>query len=264
MEHIIIENSIENLASGDRSGYVAHVYGYDGSCHLSYNANRFVLERGDCMVIVTNKLLEEMTCSDDFVCKVIYVSFPFLNQCVPQNNYGIKGTLSLFLNPVLRLSPEESRRCEADFCQVEDRLNNSHRFHHDILISVAQTLFLDLYDFHARIYGENELSPQHASVMSRFLLLLEEGNFKEHREVSWYASELCVVPKYLSEVSNKVSGFSANYWISRFTAQEIKRLLRTKAYNLPQLADMFHFSSVAYMGRYVQRYLGTPLNDLIR
>ena len=58
---------------------------------------------------------------------------------------------------------------------------------------------------------------QNASIMSRFLKMLEEGTYREHREVTYYADCLCVTSKYLSEVSKKVSGYAANYWINRYT-----------------------------------------------
>ncbi|GEM_PF-4761253 len=35
--------------------------------------------------------------------------------------------------------------------------------------------------------------------------MLEEGTYREHREVTYYADMLCVTPKCLSEVSKKAS-----------------------------------------------------------
>ena len=67
--------------------------------------------------------------------------------------------------------------------------------------------------------------------MNRFLKMLEEGTYREHREVTYYADCLCVTSKYLSEVSKKVSGYAANYWINRYTILDITRLLRDKSLN---------------------------------
>lgn len=67
---------------------------------------------------------------------------------------------------------------------------------------------------------------------------------------------MCVTPKYLSEVSKKKSGYPANYWINRYTALDIARLLRDKTLTFVQISDMFHFSSPAYFSRYVQLMLG--------
>lgn len=123
-------------------------------------------------------------------------------------------------------------------------------------MNAMQTAILDFYDFHARIYGESDVSTQNASIMNRFLKMLEEGSYREHREVSYYADCLCVTAKYLSEVSKKVSGYAANYWINRYTALDISRLLRDKSLSFVQISDLFGFSSPAYFSRYVQQNLG--------
>ena len=67
-----------------------------------------------------------------------------------------------------------------------------------------QTAILDFFDFHACVYGESDISTQNASIMDRFLKMLENGTYREHREVTYYADCLCVTSKYLSEVSKKV------------------------------------------------------------
>lgn len=115
---------------------------------------------------------------------------------------------------------------------------------------------LDFFDFHSVINREEGVSAQNASLMSRFLDMLENGDYRHNREVTYYADALCVTPKYLSEVSKKVSGYPANYWINRYTALDIARLLRDKTLTFVQISDMFHFSSPAYFSRYVQRMLG--------
>lgn len=86
--------------------------------------------------------------------------------------------------------------------------------------------------------------------------MLENGDYRTNREVIYYADILCVTPKYLSEISKKVSGYPANYWINRYTSLDIARLLRDKTLTFVQISDMFHFSSPAYFSRYVQRTLG--------
>lgn len=44
--------------------------------------------------------------------------------------------------------------------------------------------------------------------------MLEDGTYREHREVSYYVDCLCITSKYLSEVLKKVSRYAANYWLT--------------------------------------------------
>lgn len=105
---------------------------------------------------------------------------------------------------------------------------------------------------------------QGAQVLSRFFSMLEGGAYRTQREVAYYASVLCVVPKYLSELCMKFSGYSANYWIKRFTVQEIKRLLKDKSLTIVEIADKLNFSSPSYLNRYVHKNLGVSPMDYRR
>ena len=259
---VIIEDSLDGLVSGKYDSYVAHVYCFEGECDFAFNDMDYNISRDNSMIIIMPAATSNLRPSPDFKAKVIYVAGPFLEASSPCNNYGIKGSLSLYQNPVIKLTPEEQERCKADFEMVEKRLmHENHLFQEEMMMCTLQALFLDFFDFHARIYGNDPISFQNADIMQRFFNLLESGVYKEHREISYYASELCITSKYLSEVCKKITGFSANFWINRFTIREINALLRNRQFNIPDIVDMFNFSSQAYFTRYVQNYLGQSPSD---
>lgn len=256
-ENVIMSDTLDGLGTFAYPGYLAHALCTGGSCRFLFNGREFELHEGDLMIVRKAKLVERIEPSDDFRVTVIYVSPGFIELCTPQSNYGMKGQLALFLNPVMRLRPEQQEVCRSDFRMVEQRLRaTEHHFYRNMLIASVQMLILDFFDFHSHLYGETDISTQYASIMNRFLSMLEDGVYREHREVSYYADRLCVTPKYLSEVSKKVSGYAANYWINRYTALDISRLLRDKSLTFVRISDMFGFSSPAYFSRYVQHNLG--------
>lgn len=257
MENIIISHTIDGLGTEACRDYLAHAMCTAGSCRFRFNGHEFELHEGDLMIVRKAKLVELVEPSVDFVVAVIYVAPGFIELSTPQSNYGMKGQLALFLNPVMHLTPEQQVVCRGDFLMMEQRLRDTgHHFHRDMLIATLQMLILDFFDFHSHLYGETDISTQNASIMNRFLTMLEDGEYRGNREVSYYADRLCVTPKYLSEVSKKVSGYSANYWINRYTIHDIARLLRDKSLTFVRISDMFGFSSPAYFSRYVQRNLG--------
>ncbi len=257
LKDVIIEDSLSGIGSGLYEEYLAHALCLGGSCSFMFNGQRFDLHKGDLMIVRKGKLIDDIRPSDDFVVRTLYVTAPFIELCTPQTNYGMKGQLSLFLNPVMSLDEQQRFVCERDFRWIDYRLaQTSHTFYGELLMNAVQSAILDFFDFHSVINRESEVSTQNASLMSRFLDMLENGDYRHNREVTYYADVLCVTPKYLSEVSKKVSGYPANYWINRYTALDIARLLRDKSLTFVQISDMFRFSSPAYFSRYVQRTLG--------
>lgn len=257
LKDVIIEDSLDGVGCGRYEDYLAHALCLGGSCSFTFNEQRFELHEGDLMIVRKGKLLDDVAPSADFVVKTLYVTAPFIELCTPQTNYGVKGQLSLFLNPVMRLDEGQRFVCERDFRWIAYRLTQTeHTFYRELLMNAVQSAILDFFDFHSVINREEGVSAQNASLMSRFLDMLENGDYRHNREVTYYADALCVTPKYLSEVSKKVSGYPANYWINRYTALDIARLLRDKTLTFVQISDMFRFSSPAYFSRYVQRMLG--------
>lgn len=264
-------NEYKDLIMADRLGvvkidsekeYLAHMLCLCGTCRYRFNEREFELHAGDLSIIRKRKMIDKVQPSEDFRCKIIYATPEFIELSTPQSNYGMKGSLALFLNPVMHLTPEQQIVCRRDFEQLELRIQNSgHHFYQETLINAMQATILDFFDFHASLYGESDISTQNASIMNRFLKMLETGTYREHREVTYYADCLCITPKYLSEVSKKVSGYGANYWINRYTILDISRLLRNKSLSFVQISDMFGFSSPAYFSRYVQQNLGVNPSD---
>lgn len=258
-ENIIIENSLNMVGTKEYEDYLTHALCVGGSCKFLFNGKVFELQKGDVMIVRKGKLVENICPSNDFEVINILVKSEFIVASTPiQSNYGVKGQLALFLNPVMHLTEQQYEICYKDYNNIIFRLSQTdHHFYNELLINAVQTMILDFFDFHSHLYQETGVSVQYANIMTRFLQLLENGEYRKNREVSWYADKLCVTPKYLSQVTKEVSGYAANFWINRYTILDIARLLRDKSLTFVSISEMFGFSSSAYFCKYVLRYLGT-------
>lgn len=255
---VIIRDTLQGIGEGEVALHLAHILCLEGSCEIGYNGNSFTIRKGDCTIIRATQLVGDIRWTDDFRVEVIYIDPVFIEKATPNNNYGMRGSLSLAQNPVMHLTEEEFERCKRDFEEVGlRRMMVWHHFLDDLILSTVQTLILDFFDFHARISGSVAVvQSQSAVTMGRFIAMLERGDYRRNREVTYYASELFVAPKYLSEISKSITGNSASWWINRFTILDITRQLRDRSQSFTDIADAFNFSSPAYFNRYVQRYLG--------
>lgn len=256
---IIITNSITDIVSIKLAAHYTHALCTRGRLDFKYAGRDFSLKAGDCMIILYNELISDLMPSDDFETTVLYATYPFIMEYLPANNYDIIGRMTMFRDPIIPLTDTECRTYIHDIEEIRARLEKPHRFKRDMMGYQMEIFVLDLFDFHARYYGDAVVSKQQANLLRRFVELLQTGDFRSHREVSFYAARLCVTPKYLSEVCKKISGVSANFWIDRFAIVEIIQLLSRKDLTLQQIVDEMNFSSLSYFSRYVQRILNvTP------
>lgn len=262
-EKIIIVPSLNYANDNAHKDYLSHALCTGGRCSFLFNGKEFELQEGDVLIVRRGKLIENIIPDSQFQVTNVMVASEFIAASTPmRSNYGVKGQLALFMNPVMHLNAEQYALCRKDMDNIAFRLSQGdHHFREELLMNAVQAMILDFFDFHSHLYEERDVSVQSASIMTRFLSLLENGDYCTNREVSWYADKLCITPKYLSQVSKEVSGCAANFWINRYTILDISRLLRDKSMSFVQISDLFCFSSPAYFSRYVQRYLGTNPTD---
>lgn len=263
IQHIIIDNTLAKVDDPQFAEYLCHAYCYEGHCTFERNGQTFRFEAGDCMIISRRgDLVKNLKESHDFRVDVIYVTQQFIEISTPQSNYGMRGHLSLFQNPIMRLTQEQQERCQLNFEAVKRRLKQTdHRFRHDALMNAVECMIIDFFDFHAQLYPADKISTQQYQLMEEFMAMLERGDYLKNREIGYYADKLCVTPKYLSEVSKKVSGLPAAFWITRYTSLDISRQLRNRRLSFTDIAERFGFSSLSHFSRYVQTNLGAKPSD---
>lgn len=264
IQHIIIDTTLRHVGDEKYAGYLCHAFCRKGFCTFERHGKKFRFEAGDCLIISRRgDLVRNLVESDDFVVDVVYVTQEFIELSTPQSNYGMRGHLALFENPIMRLTPHQQEVCGMNFDYIKLRLaETGHRFHRDALRNAIECMIIDFFDFHAQQYGTDKISSQYHQLMEQFIDMLERGDFRTNREIGYYADKLCVTSKYLSEVSKKVSGLPANYWITRYTALDISRCLRDRSLSFTNICDMFGFSSLSHFTRYVQNNLGVKPTEL--
>jgi len=263
VQHIILDNTLRHVGDERFAGYISHGYCRGGHCAFDHNNKHYTMQTGDCVIFARRgDLVENVHQSDDFAIDIIYVTQEFIEISTPPSNYGMRGHLALFENPVMRLTADQQQVCQMNFDNVKRRLSQTdHCFRRDALANAVECMIIDFFDFHAKLYGVDKISSQYHQLMSDFIELLERGDFRQNREIGYYADKLCVTAKYLSEVSKKVSGMPANYWITRYAALDISRLLRDRSLSIARISDMFGFSSMSHFTRYVQNNLGAKPSD---
>lgn len=136
-----------------------------------------------------------------------------------------------------------------------------HPFRTDVIQSLLRGAFLGLCGaLKQRMLNDNISIDAHKTNnhFQSFLDLLHSTDIKHH-SVEWYASQLCISPKYLSALCKKNSGKTASEWITEHVVEDVRYFLKQTDYSIKQICNFLGFPNTSFFCKYVKDHLGmTP------
>ncbi|MDE6810798.1 MAG: helix-turn-helix domain-containing protein [Muribaculaceae bacterium] len=236
---------------------VVHLICTEGVGHFNYIGRNFEISRNEIAVISRPQLVSAIMSDECFRCEFIAAPDKFLHNLLPANNYSIQGSVSLFDNPIIKVSDIDASRFRADLVNIRNRIDNiDHQFYQELMGSLLQTMVYDLFDFHAKT-NENILTTDRVGYITKqFFMLIESGRPKTHREVSHYANLLNVTPKYLSDTIKRVTGTNISTYINNAATALALAYLKDNTRSISQIAEEMNFSSLSYFSRFCVKHIG--------
>jgi AraC-like DNA-binding protein len=100
-------------------------------------------------------------------------------------------------------------------------------------------------------------------IFTRFIKLVE-NNCRTERRVAWYASQLGITPKYLSEIVKKVSQRTPNSWIDNYVVLELRVMMKSTTKSIKQIAEEMNFPNQSFLGKYFKEHVGMSPSEYRR
>lgn len=95
-------------------------------------------------------------------------------------------------------------------------------------------------------------------LFNRFMMLIER-NYKQSRDVNYYASMMNITPKYLTNIVRQVTGHTPKTIIDQYVILQLKVQLKRSGQSVKELAWEYHFTDVSFFCRYFKKHTGqTP------
>ena len=256
-ENIVFSEDFSLINSPAFYDCVVHIICTEGTGSFLYNDRQFTLSENDIAVISRPQLVTDIRTDKNFRCEYIAAPDKFLHNLLPANNYAIQGCVSLFDNPIIKISDVDAERFRTDLANIRYRIENiDHRFYQELMGSLLQTMVYDLFDFHSKTNDNILTTDRIGYITAQFFTLLEGGRPKTQREVSHYASELNVTPKYLSDTIKRVTGTSVSTHINSAATTIAIEYLKDNTMSISQIADEMNFSSLSYFSRFCVKHIG--------
>ena len=254
---IVYSTLFQLIGSVKLKGWCVHLVCLQGEGFFTYGGRPFHVKKYEALVINAPQQVHVVGQSEDLKVEVLAAPNDFLSNQLPANNYGIGGGISLYDNPIIPLSEKDAQTLVRDIHHIRDRIaDTGHLFYRELIGGLALPLIYDLFYFHAKNHAPIFATDRSMYVVKELMALLESGRSKKYREVAYYAEQLNVTVKYLSNTVKRQTGKSVTYYIDRYTVPMIKEYLEHSALSIVQIAEEMNFTTPSYFSRYVTKHLG--------
>lgn len=220
-----------------------------GKAQYSIDTREQTVKPGDLLFISERHIVDNYMASPDFECLCIMVSTEFYHGFI-QN---VKNVSSLLLfsmnNPVVSLTPREIQVYGNYYQTIREKMSDrEHHYRTDLVKALLLAMFYDMSNVIWRVEQQGAKSQTRADVIFANFIRLLEQHFRQERRVSWYAEQLCITPKYLSEIVKQVSKRTPNEWIDNYVILEIRVLLKNSTKSIKEIAEELQFPNQSFLG----------------
>ena len=237
-------------------------YGYtivlQGWITMLYNGHEVYYTKDDLIIYTPGMVVSVIAISNDYrgICLVTDKDFAF-------ESPTIRDAIRAAYLPVVELSEPRLTLAEEDNHHLMELmgiirrylLSPDHPFRSECLRTTYGLFLLELNAIQERAIRDRRFPKRIEELFFDFLRLVPV-HFSEHHDVAFYASQLCITPRYLSQIVREVSGRTVVDYINQMLLMEASYLLQQTSLPIVQIADRLHFSEAASFTRFFTRMKG--------
>ena len=188
-------------------------------------------------------------------------------------NASLLREASLQLEQTVYSSLREDR-CRQDSPVVTNIINSMFSllkvyFNQSECTCISQLVLLQLKAFFVGFHKYLQRNPQFRpedevksyrvrELFNRFMMLMER-DYKQSRDVNYYANLMHITSKYLTNIVRQVTGHTPKTIIDQYVILQLKMQLQRTSQSIKEIAWEYHFTDVSFFCRYFKKHTGlTP------
>lgn len=248
--------------SSTRLNFILMAMCKKGKAQYSIDTRQQVVKPGDLLFVSERHVVDNYVASPDFECLCIMLTTEYYHGFVQD----VKNVSSLLLfsmnNPVVPLTSKEIQVFTNYFETIREKMaDTSHHYRSPLIKALLLAMFYDMSNVIYRVERQgNRKHTRAEAIFANFIRLLEE-NFRTQHRVSWYAEQLCITPKYLSEIVKKISLRTPNEWIDSYVILEARVLLKNTTKSIKEITDELNFPNQSFLGKYFKEHVGVSPSE---
>lgn len=227
-----------------------------GSCEIEIDFVKHSIHQNHLLVLLPNQVVRCRYISDDYNSHLIMISNKYYD--TRDNFYKMMSLLiPLKQHPSAELNDKEADLLKAYHILLYKKISEGNNLFRNFTIQyLIQATFYEICQLLLKHTEINKSNLSHKEeIFKRFLKMVEIHHYKE-RDVSFYAKQLCLSPKYLSSIIRDVTGNLAGEWIDKYVIIEAKALLISSNMTIQEICYELNFSNPSSFTRFFKRITG--------
>jgi AraC family transcriptional activator of pobA len=245
-----------------------------GSFQINLNLDPVAVEAGSVVILMPDTIISEREVTPDIDAYLLMLSPEFMRTInIDPNVMMTLPTATIHeYKPVLPLSGKEQELMKSYFELIHHNTlsNPDGMYVKSIARNLMSAMIYQMVQFvvkHIKVLGLEPIGAdrprsRRSTYVKDFMLLLKKFH-KQERSVSFYAQQLYITTKYLSNIVKEATGRSAAQWIDEFVILEAKNLLRFSGKTIKQVSYELNFSNQSAFGKYFKLITGMSPSEYI-
>ena len=240
-----------------------------GRLQTDINGRQYLIEAGDMLLCNSFHTLTDALHSIDFSCSIYCFPGTSSAEAVHVNEKVLRDFFFANDNPVIHLTEEQRGLFRTYKILIGKKLEDgASRYSEQSMSGLHKAILYDILAVidkqkHAATEATSTHEEEYPSVKSEkvkhFLMLLAEDDSRHHT-VEYFASQLCVTPKYLSVICKQETGKTPSCWICERLIEKIRYYLLNTSLSAKEIAHRVDMPNASLFGKFVKQHFGcTPM-----
>ena len=257
---LIDKQVIEIFMSSVRMATTFFVLCKNGEIDITYNQKHYLLKKNSLVVGIPD-IVVQINSQSLIDANAMFFKKEFLDGLnVNVDNSLIRIVLYILNNPILELTPSEQLDLQHTFTDLEKfaEANEEDTFTKEIMASGIRAFVYKVCRIISLRIERSEyarMNTRKYEYFKRFFALLAT-EYKQHRNVNWYAEQLNLSTKYFTSLIRQVSGRTTVDWINDRVIYEARNLLLYSEMSITEIAYHLNFPSTSFFSKYFKNIVG--------
>lgn len=229
-----------------------------GKMRIRVNLKEMIVEANDLLLIIPGSIIDMVVCEGDCRMAVMHIDN---DKVAHQPSVKILLKLRTIIKNesfITRFRESAMLQFVEGYKMMRKVINDETlKFKNEAIEGCFQAMaayWMSEIEFQSQFEAAPKIT-RNEQIFKHFLNLVQK-NYMVHREVSFYADQICITAKYLGVVVAQVSGRRPLDWIRDYVILDAKAMLLSRDYSIQQISQLLNFPNPSFFSKYFREAVG--------